>query len=225
MSLQHDGATLRIWDIWIRTFHWAFAGAVLFLLLSGETGFQFFEWHKRIGELVLLLLLFRFIWGFVGSSNARLLSLVKHPREAVSHLLHLIKGQVPQERGHNAAGGWAVVIMLLLVSFQAISGLFIADEDELIEGTFYGLLDSSLSEELLHLHHLNAQLLMLLVGIHVLMILIYWLRARQNLLMPMITGKFRSTTELPAVKFESNARGLVIFVLCFALIAALLKWF
>jgi len=159
MPEEQNGAVVRIWDIWIRTFHWAFACSILFLLISGETGFQFFEWHRRIGEFVLFLLLFRLIWGIFGSKNARFVSFIKHPRLAVTHLLALFKtGDVPQEQGHNAAGGWAVLIMLLLVSFQAISGLLIADEDELIEGAFYGLLSSSQSDRLLHLHHTNAKL-------------------------------------------------------------------
>ena len=150
-----------IWDIWIRVFHWSFAATVIFLLVSGETGFLFFDWHKFVGEFVLALLLFRIVWGFVGSSNARLIVLFVNPQRAINHLLHLIRGGVSQERGHNAAGGWAVVVMLVLIAFQAISGLFIADEDELIEGAFYGSVDYGISERLLQMHLLLLPLFVL----------------------------------------------------------------
>lgn len=227
MLNQTDGALVRIWDIWIRTFHWALAASVTFLLISGETGFLFIEWHRKVGEFVLLLIAFRLLWSFFGSSNSRLTALFTQPQRAFTHLKHLLSGDVPQERGHNAAGGWAVLTMLFLVSFQAISGLFIADEDELIEGALYGVLDYDVSEQLLRLHQLNAELLMILVGIHVVMVLIYLIRARQNLIMPMMTGRLRwlNTTKPPTVRFASNWIGLVLFVACAALIGWGLRWF
>ena len=196
------------------------------MLLSGNTGFLFFEWHRRIGEFVLLLIVFRILWSFVGSSNSRLLPLLAHPLRAFTHLKHLLSGTVPQERGHNAAGGWAVLAMLLMISFQAISGLFIADEDELIEGAFYGLIDYDLSEQLLYLHQLNAELLMVIVGVHVLMVLFYLFRAGQNLITPMITGRLRwlDSAAPPTVQFASNWIGLVLFVTCAVFIAWILGW-
>lgn len=217
---------VRIWDIWIRLFHWSLAGCVLFLLISGTTGWQFFEWHRNVGEFVLALLLFRLCWGFVGSGNAKLVKLVASPLRALAHLGHLARGQVAPERGHNAAGGWAVLLMLVLLSFQAVSGLFIADEDELIEGVFYGLLPGGLSEELLHLHHLNGDILKVVIGIHVLMVLLYALRAAQNLVKPMFTGwmQWPLSTELPTVFFQRWWLGLVLAVASVALVGWVVSW-
>jgi len=218
---------IRVWDGWTRSFHWCFAAAVIFLLFSGETGFLFFEWHKQIGEFVLLLLLFRVLWGTFGSSNARLFSLVSNPKHALSHLAKLIRGKVYQERGHNAAGGWAVLLMLLLVGFQAVSGLFIADEDELIEGTFYGLLGSDITDQLLQLHHLNAKFLMALVGTHIFMVFFYLLRAKQNLIKPMITGRMSWTQSgsAPPVNWVPFPVGLVLFFVCLGVVGWGLGWF
>ncbi len=227
MSSQTSELMVRIWDLWIRTFHWALAASITFLLISGNTGFLFYEWHRHIGEFVLLLIVFRILWSVIGSSNSSLIKLIAHPLRALAHLKHLISGQVPQERGHNAAGGWAVLAMLLLIGFQAVSGLFIADEDELIEGVFYGVIDYDLSERLLHLHHLNAELLMVLVGVHVFMVLLYLLRAGQNLITPMITGRMRwlDKTSPPTVRFTANWIGLVLFITCAVIIAWILNWF
>ncbi len=227
MSNQTTGLMVRIWDLWIRTFHWTLATSITFLLISGNTGFLFIEWHRRIGEFVLLLIVFRILWGFLGSSNSRLLTLFAHPLRAFAHLKHLLSGKVPQERGHNAAGGWAVLAMLLLIAFQAVSGLFIADEDELVEGVFYGAIDYDLSEQLLDLHHLNAELLMVLVGVHVLMVLLYLIRAGQNLITPMISGHMRwlDSTTPPTVRFVSNWIGLVLIATCAVFIAWMLGWY
>lgn len=227
MIEKSSQAIIRIWDFWIRSFHWCLAASVIFLLISGETGFQFFEWHRNVGEFVLLLVLFRIVWGIAGSSNAKLHTLVSHPRSAFNHLVHLLRGNTQQERGHNAAGGWAVLAMLLLIGFQAISGLFIADEDELIEGAFYGALGSDLSEQLLHLHHLNAELLLILVGVHVLMVFVYLFRAKQNLIIPMITGRMRWTQQLavPEVRLAPAWLGFVLALVCLGVVGFSLGWF
>lgn len=227
VSKHSSGALVRIWDFWIRTFHWALAASITFLLISGETGFLFFDWHRTVGEFVLLLIAFRILWSFFGSSNSQLVTLITQPRHAFAHLKLLLTGQTPQERGHNAAGGWAVLFMLLLVSFQAISGLFIADEDELIEGAFFGVIDFDLSERLLHLHKQNAELLMILVGVHVVIVFLYLIRARQNLITPMITGRLRWLDDAnpPSVRFAANWIGLVLFVACTVLIGWSLGWF
>ena len=178
-----------IWDIWTRLFHWSLVLCVLFLLFSGKTGNGFYEWHRYVGEAVFALLLFRLCWGFLGSSNNRLSSLVTHPKKGIGHFRALIHREVPVERGHNAAGGWAVLVMLLLLSFQALTGLFIADEEELIEGAFYNSIAGDLSEELLHLHHFNSGLIIAIVVVHVLMIAIYHFWAKTNLVSRMISGK------------------------------------
>jgi len=217
---------IKIWDIWIRLFHWSLAACVLFLLVSGTTGWQFFEWHRSAGEIVLSLLFFRLCWGFVGSSNARLTSLFANPLNALQHLTALLKGHVPVERGHNAAGGWAVLLMLALIAFQAISGLLIADEEELIEGAFYGTLSSSMSTRLLHLHHLNATVIKVVVAVHIMMIAIYAIRASQNLLKPMLSGVMRwpANVEVPHVDFQRGLIGLLIAAGCFLLAGTLLSW-
>ena len=227
MSNNKSKVSIRVWDAWIRIFHWVLVVAIGFMLVSGETGFLFFDWHRRVGEFVLVLILFRLIWGFIGSSNISLVGLFTNPLKVFSHLAQLLRGAIPPTRGHNAAGGWAVVVMLLSISFQAISGLFIADEDALIEGYFYGELSSSTSEQLLHLHHLNAELLIILVSAHVLMVFFYLVRTGHNLVTPMITGRmyWHSEQEPPAVKFTKPSVGLVLICICFGVVGSLFDWF
>lgn len=217
---------VRIWDIWVRLFHWSLAFSVLFLLFSGETGVGFYDWHRLVGEFVLLLLAFRLCWGFFGSSNASLLSLFKSPVAAFSHLKSLLSGDVRAERGHNAAGGWAVLALLLLCSVQALTGLFIADEDELIEGVFYGTFGSDTSNWLYSIHHTNAELLQILVAVHVLMVFFYLFRAGQNLIKPMITGRmlWQGSTAAPEVQFAKPVLGLVFLAVCYLLLAYLFQW-
>lgn len=223
---QQATTEIQVWDLWVRLFHWSLVVCVLFLLISGTTGWQFFEWHRTIGEGVLALLLFRLCWSVFGSENARLHKLVSSPFKALSHLAALATGKTAPERGHNAAGGWAVLTMICLIAFQAVSGLFIADEEELIEGAFYGLLGGDVSERLLHLHHLNATILKWIVLLHVLMIAVYALRASQNLLKPMLTGRMKwpQDTPLPPAFFQKSIIGLAIALACLAGTGTALSW-
>lgn len=227
MAAAKLGTSTRVWDISIRVFHWMLAAAICFLLFSGQTGYKFFDWHRNVGEFVLALVLFRLIWGFVGSSNASLFGLIVDPRRAFRHLIDLARGKVHQDRGHNAAGGWAVVIILCLIAFQAISGLFIADEDELIEGAFYGALNYGRSEQLLHLHHQNAQIILYVVGIHIFMAFVYLIRAGQNLITPMITGRMNWVDDStpPDVKFAKPLVGLILIAASIGLIGLLVGWY
>ena len=215
------------WDIWTRLFHWSLVFCVLFLLFSGKTGNGFYEWHRYVGEAVFALLLFRICWSFIGSANNRLTALFTHPKKSIDHIGALIRRDVAPERGHNPAGGWAVLLMLLLLSFQALSGLFIADEEEFIEGAFYGSIPADWSEELLHVHHANSSLIMAIVLVHVLMIVVYRLRGRTNLVSRMISGKamWPDGVQVPEVRFKHWSAGLIIACVALAVTGLLTGWF
>lgn len=213
----------KIWDLWIRLFHWSLAFLVLFLIISGTTGAGFYDWHRPAGEAVLVLLLFRFLWGLMGSSNVRLHHLVSNPIHALQHLFALFKSQPGQYRGHSPAGAWATLALLLCLSIQAGTGLFIADEDELIEGAFYGTFSSSTRDLLLTIHEWNATVLQVLLCLHVAMIALYFFVGRQNLLLPMITGKahWRNSAAIPEVHFGKWWAGLVVIILSVLLISVI----
>jgi len=219
--------SVLVWDAWTRLFHWLLAAAVIFLIFSGRTGEFFFDWHRYAGEFVLALVLFRLAWGVVGSSNIRLTQLFTNPLNAVRHLLDLARRRAHVARGHNAAGAWAVVIMLVLVAVQATTGLFIADEDELLEGALYGNFNSSTTALLFRIHHINSELLTVVVCVHVVMILLYKVLARQNLLWPMITGRMRwpTYTSLPEVVFQKFWVGVTCAVLIAAVVGWVCRWY
>jgi len=223
---RRETGVIAIWDIWTRLFHWSLAFTVLFLFVSGKTGFQFYDWHRTAGEFVLMLLVFRFLWGLIGSSNVRLSALFQNPLKGLSHLGDLFKRKVDDERGHNAAGSWAVLILMSLLLVQALTGLFIADEDELIEGAFYGQFGSDVSYFLYDVHQTNAQLLMVLVGIHVAMVFVYLLVAGKNLITPMFSGRMRwtSNSAVPTVNFQHWWIGVLCLIVAVVGIGWLLEW-
>ncbi len=217
---------IKIWDVWVRLFHWSLVITVGFLLVSGTTGAGFFDWHRLAGEIALALILFRLFWGVVGSGNARLGALFSHPKHALSHIGDLLKRSPHQERGHNAAGGWAVLAMLGLILFQALTGLFIADDEGWVQGALHSMVSVDLSDTLYNLHHQVATLIKLLVLVHVIMILVYFVLGRQNLVKPMITGmmNWQSKTTAPEVRFGNFFVGLAGALIAFLVVALVAGW-
>jgi cytochrome b len=218
--------TIRIWDLWIRLFHWSLAATIVFLLVSGETGWMFFKWHRNAGEIALTLIVFRLLWGLFGSSNARLHSLVRNPAKAIAHIDELFKRKLPQERGHNAAGGWAVLLVLVSITVQAITGQFIADEEELIEGAFYGVASSNLTDLMYTVHMRNAQLLQIFVIVHVAMVFFYLLYARVNLIFPMINGsmKWTGSQKIPTIVYQRTWIGFIFAIVSITTVGYVVGW-
>ena len=126
-----QSATHPIWDIPTRLFHWALVIAVLLSWVSQEE--DYLQVHEVSGYVVLTLVCFRIVWGFVGSVHSRFADFVRAPGAVWAYLRGRGDRQQP---GHNPAGGWSVLVMLLLLLVQALTGLF--NSDELMhDGPFY----------------------------------------------------------------------------------------
>lgn len=177
-----------IWDGWVRLFHWS---VVVLLALSywsirqGEI-----EIHTWSGYAVLALVLFRIGWGFVGSETARFAHFLRHPLAALHHLRHLPRREPDHEVGHNAAGGWMVLAMLLLLLAQPLTGLF-ADTGYGDHGPLAKSVAPETSDWLTGLHHQTFMAILAAVALHLLAIGLYATLKRQNLVWPMVTGRKR----------------------------------
>lgn len=93
-------------------------------MISAKLGGNALEWHVYSGIAVLVLLIFRVLWGFVGSKHAKFLNFIREP----CAILVYLKGTGEKHIGHNPVGALSVIAMLLLLLFQAVSGLFSNDD-------------------------------------------------------------------------------------------------
>ncbi|HVY14519.1 MAG TPA: cytochrome b/b6 domain-containing protein [Rhodopila sp.] len=182
---------IKVWDLPVRLFHWMLAALVFLAWASQE--WNYMDWHVLIGYAILTLVLFRMIWGLVGSDTARFGRFLRSPFAALGHLRHIHRREPDQEIGHNAAGGWMVLVMLALVVVQAGTGLF-ANDDGDTEGPLMHLVSKGRSDWLSHIHSVNFTLIEIAVCLHVFAILVYAVLKRQDLVRPMITG----TKAMPA---------------------------
>jgi len=223
---------LAVWDLPTRLFHWTLVLLVAFLLISGEVGGDsLMNWHMRAGYGVVTLVLFRILWGFVGSRHSRFAAFVRGPRETLAYTQNLLRGHEAPTVGHNPLGGWMVVALLLLLLIQGGSGFFTSD-DISVDGPLVAQAAGSLVRRLSSLHRITAKLLFLFPAIHVAAVLFHqWVKG-EKLIQAMITGdKAMLPGDLAAeasqgkgrTAFASPLRALGLLALAAAAVWAALK--
>lgn len=179
--------TVHVWDLPTRQFHWTLVVLMILQWWSAENS-DTMDWHLWGGYAVLTLVLFRLIWGFMGSDTARFSDFLRGPGAALAYAKALARGETPLYLGHNPMGGWSIVALLTLLLIQAGTGLF-ANDDILIEGPLYGWVSKSASDWLTTVHKLNFNLLLLVIAVHISAVLFYLLVKRENLIHPMLSGR------------------------------------
>jgi cytochrome b len=180
---------VRVWDLPTRLFHWTLALLVAVAVVSAKM--DALSVHMFVGETILALVLFRLVWGIVGSQTARFSDFIKGPRAILAHIAQsTTPGAAPVTLGHNPLGGLMVVVLLLALGAQAGSGLFTSD-DITVDGPLVPLAAGATVKALSALHRLLSDGILILVGLHVAAVLAYLLVKKDNLIRPMITGRKR----------------------------------
>lgn len=183
-----------VWDLPTRLFHWSLALTLVGSYLTVRA--HEMHLHALFGYAALTLVLFRLLWGVVGSESARFATFLRGPRAAAAHLRALIARRPDHETSHNALGGWAVMLMLALVLAQGASGLF-ANDDILFRGPLFPLVGKAGSDAITTWHKTLFDLLLGLVILHVLAVFAYRLIGHQ-LIEAMVTGRKRLPAATPA---------------------------
>ncbi len=182
-----EKAPVNVWDLPTRLFHWILVLLVVTSFVTANIGGNAMQYHVWSGETILALLLFRLIWGFIGSGTVRFTLFVRGPAAAWRYARSLLGPDAERHLGHNPLGGWSIVAMLLALGFQAVSGLF-ATDDIATQGPLYPLVSDATAARVTDLHQFNAGVIITLVCLHIVAILFYLLVKKENLVKPMITG-------------------------------------
>jgi cytochrome b len=221
---------IRIWDLPVRLFHWTLVILMVVSYVTAQIGGDWMKLHFWSGYAVLTLLLFRIVWGFVGSTTARFTHFVKGPVAAIEHLKELAGTDRPRDVGHNPLGGAMVMALLLGLLLQVVAGLFSADTDE---GTVSGPLANRVPDNWVDaataFHHAWINVLLVLVALHVLAALTYLVWKRQNLIGAMFTGRkplddvVGPGESQPALSFTSGRVAVVLFIACAAVVYCIVR--
>ena len=179
--------SVLVWDLPTRLFHWLLVVFVIISFVTGKIGGNAMQYHEWGGFAILALLLFRLVWGFVGSRESRFVTFVCGPSAVISYARTLLQRNSAHHLGHNPMGGWSIIALLFTLLVQAVTGLF-ANDDILTEGPLFDWVDKATSDWLTKVHKLNQQVIIALVALHIAAVLFYFFYKRQNLILPMITG-------------------------------------
>lgn len=184
MSRQDDTTRVKVWDLPIRLFHWTLVVLVSVAWVSGQWGKL--DLHMLLGTWIVALLLFRWVWGLVGTSTARFTQFVRGPGAILAYLAAARSGTV-RSIGHNPLGALSVLALLGLLTVQAVTGLFTSD-DIFSEGPLAHLVSGKLVSQLSTIHRIGGKVLLALVAVHLAAVIFYTLVKKDDLVPAMITG-------------------------------------
>jgi cytochrome b len=173
MNEHHPATAVRVWDPFVRLFHWSLVSCVLanyFLVDDGET------LHQLTGYLASMLVAARIVWGFVGSRHARFADFFPTPARVRRHLASLMSGRQEFHAGHNPAGALMMLALITLVLALGVTG-------------FMQTLDAFWGEEWLQdVHEMLGSTLIGLAGVHAAAAIVMSRVERTNLIGAMISG-------------------------------------
>lgn len=211
-----EKSTIPVWDIAVRLFHWSLVALFIIAYLTGD---EENDVHIYCGYAILALVIFRIIWGFVGTKYARFSDFVYPPREVFEYLRGLLTKNSKHYIGHNPAGGWMIIALLICLLSVSYSGLKVYAIEEgrgpLATDDSSYLISSAHSEEdddddkhersekhgqgkekqedfWEEFHEISANLTVLLILLHVLGVFISGKLHNENLVKGMITGRKNS---------------------------------
>lgn len=209
--------SIRIWDLPLRLTHWSFAFLVPALWWSAENS----QWalHKRFGVTLLGLLVFRIMWGFLGTRTARFASFVRGPGAVLGYLRGTL-GAAAQMIGHNPIGALSVLGLLGVMLAQVSSGLFAGDPYDGATGPLNALVSVATAEALTEWHEWFYWVVLGMVALHLSAITFYAVAKQNDLVSPMLSGRkiVKGAVE------ENDAAPWLRFVIAASLAAGFALW-
>jgi cytochrome b len=177
MTSEREDRWVRVWDPFVRLFHWCLVLSFAVAWLSANTLENVHSWAGyAAGSLILL----RLAWGIIGTPYARFTHFVRSPKTIIAYLKAVATGSEARHIGHNPAGGAMIVALMLGMGATAFTGYLLTTD------AFWG--DAWMQ----HLHNWSAHGLIILVGVHLAGVALASYRHRENLVHAMIVGRKRA---------------------------------
>ncbi|KAA3627330.1 MAG: cytochrome B [Proteobacteria bacterium] len=181
---------IKVWDPMVRLFHWSLVMSFTVSYISED---DLLDLHVLSGYLIGGLLLFRLVWGMIGPHHARFSSFVHRPRVVGEYLKDILAFQPRRYLGHNPAGGWMVVMLMISLALATVTGLVTYGAEEMA-GPLAGAMAGSgriVGDAFEEMHEFFANFTLLLVIVHVAGVILASLQHRENLVRAMFDGRKR----------------------------------
>lgn len=212
MTDQVQHVKVVVWDIPVRLVHWSFVALLPALWWTAET--RQMDLHFTLGLTMAGLVVFRLMWGIVGSTTARFSRFVAGSK-AISRYL-----KAPEDNpvvGHNPLGALSVVALLALLGFQVSLGLFAQDTDAVDSGPLNHLVSWDTATAASEAHGIVFNLLAALIALHIAAIVFYRIVRKNDLVTPMISGRRAFATRVAQPALGSWIKAVVVAMLAAAI--------
>jgi len=186
LKRQDMPTEVAVWDPFVRVFHWTLVVAFTVAYLIEEPLIV----HVWAGYVVAGLVLARIVWGFVGPPHARFSDFVYGPATALSYVRDLLLLRGKRYLGHSPAGGYMVILLLVMLSATGIMGLIVYGGEEQA-GPLAGMVSKATAEQFEEWHELFANLTLALILLHIAAVIFASFAHRENLVRAMVTGRKR----------------------------------
>lgn len=194
---------ILVWDAPTRVFHWlqALSFGAAYLTAFSE---RWRNYHVALGYILLGLLVFRLLWGFIGTRYARFSSFLFNPREIVAYLLTMAKGKSVHYLGHTPVGSVSVWLLLALGMFIGVTGVLALQDDA--------------GDAVVEMHGVATNVMLGVILLHLIGVLMSSILHRENLVRSMFTG-LKSTESDEGIQRSYNWLGVLMVV------AVVVFWF
>jgi cytochrome b len=184
---------VHVWDLPTRIFHWLLVTLIFCAWASYEFNEVFGDtsllWHRMNGYAILVLVIWRLLWGVAGSPTSRFANFLVWPWNAARYGLDLIRGRDRHFLGHNPLGSYMIIALLALVATQAILGLFSTEHNSVTWGPLSFLISEERSELLTKYHEwMFENVLLVFIGAHIVANVLYRLVKKDQLIEAMVIG-------------------------------------
>jgi cytochrome b len=194
---------ILVWDVPTRVFHWlqALSFGAAYLTAFSE---RLRNYHVALGYILLGLLVFRLLWGFIGARYARFSSFLFNPKEIVAYLLAMAKRKPAHYLGHNPAGSVSVWLLLVLGMFISVTGVLALQDDA--------------SDLVIEMHGIATNVMLGVIALHLVGVLASSILHRENLVRSMFTG-FKSAESDKGIQHAYHWLGVLMVA------AVIIFWF
>lgn len=221
MTSKTTTKTRLVWDLPLRIFHWLLVAAIVTSWITAELGSEYMLYHLYSGYVVIGLLAFRLVWGFVGTRHAQFSQFFPTPKKVLGYIANLRSSELKPSVGHNPLGALMTFFFILLLIMQAVTGLFLSD-DVFTSAPYQGVLSEDWESLFNKIHHTGFDILLIAIVLHIAAVLFYLLIKKSNLIWPMITGKKLAKDVSKEESISGSKITLAIFLV--ALITLFVYW-
>jgi len=178
---------IKVWDLPLRVFHWTLVASFLIAYITED---DFMTVHSYAGYTIMALIVFRLIWGFIGSQHARFSDFVCTPTATLTYLKDVFYNRSQRYLGHNPAGAAMVIALLVSLLITTITGLAVFATEEGL-GPLVSLMDTTpnyIFDAAEDVHEFFANVTLALIVFHIIGVVVTSLSHKENLIRSMMTG-------------------------------------